>query len=251
MEYLLSVDNDDWNIVDGVLKDCWIDGRREITVPDGVIEIDSFGMAFNFDVCVIRIPTSVKLIRRSAFDSDENLRDIYIDNPEVVIECGAFSELDSLENIYIGGSRIEVMVTCDELNGKSYYCLEKYLGKDEVYIVDDDIGEIGEKAFFNNKILKKIVMPDGLERISDEAFSGCTSLEKAELGQSLYSVGARAFADCVNIRKINFPSMVFNIESEAFSGWTEDQSITVPKDVKRFSKHYSWKDGCRAKIDFY
>lgn len=251
MNNLLNIDDDDWNIVDGVLKDCWIEGQEEIAIPDGVVEISSCAITCNFEIHTLRIPKSVKIIRNHAFDSNENLKDIYIENPNPIFEYGAFSELDSLENVYVGGERIDVIVTQDELSGERFYCLERYLGKDEFYAVDGDIAEIGEKAFYYNTNLKKVIIPSSVERIMEEAFSGCSNLKEVQIAPNVYSIWNRAFADCKNIIELKLPNTVFDIADEAFDGWTSEQTIYISKEAKRMSKKNKWEKGCKANIIFY
>ena len=44
--------------------------------------------------------------------------------------------------------------------------------------------EIGEKAFYENDILKGVIIPDGYVRIGNSAFEGCKNLEKIYFDQN-------------------------------------------------------------------
>ena len=56
--------------------------------------------------------------------------------------------------------------------------LIKYNGTAPKVVVPNIIREIGEKAFFDNKNIRKVRLPKGLLRIDNNAFSNCSNLKQ-------------------------------------------------------------------------
>ena len=62
---------------------------------------------------------------------------------------------------------------------------------------------IANKAFCNNKYIKKIVLPDGLLGIGSEAFSGCSSLEEIFIPDTLLCQGYWSFGGCNSLKVVH------------------------------------------------
>jgi len=64
---------------------------------------------------------------------------------------------------------------------------------------------IGERAFFENKNLCSIVLPEGLKTIDKYAFYNCSNLSSINIPESVISIREMAFYRCVNLNFINIP----------------------------------------------
>ena len=82
--------------------------------------------------------------------------------------------------------------------------LVKYYGQAERVIIPDRVKEIGEKAFFNNKTIKSVIIPDGVA-IGDDAFRFCEKLVRICYDNKIWNagqLGERAFFGCSNLNSI-------------------------------------------------
>ena len=61
---------------------------------------------------------------------------------------------------------------------------------------------IGEQAFFGNRILCSIILPEGLKTISNRAFYNCSHLYSINIPTSVTSIGEMAFYGCANLKSI-------------------------------------------------
>ncbi len=83
-------------------------------------------------------------------------------------------------------------------------------------------------AFFGDKSLKTIVLPDGVTAIEENAFRG-TGLTAIALGNNLTTIGAYAFNSSA-LESIYIPASVTSIDHTAF-GWIDTlESLTIAAD---------------------
>lgn len=251
---LLNIDDGEWLVDNGVLETCCISNREDVSIPNGVVEISAYAMSDNFDMRRLYIPRSVRVISGEAFYYCSNLEEIIIENPKINLKNGCFQGVTGLKCVYIGGQKVDLIVTQTQLwNGKDGNCIEKYVGAEENYKVDDDIIQIGTESFCENTTLKSVSIPDSVLEIEDRAFSDCESLQEVQLPQNLGVIGECAFENCRNVKTIRIPESVFNIRRGAFRGWTSKQTIYIysyfkGSGIKFFQK---WRKGCNARIVYY
>ena len=83
--------------------------------------------------------------------------------------------------------------------------IEKYVGKDPIVVIPDEIDGkkvIGfNKTFWNNKIVVAIRVGNNVTEIKKMAFSNCENLKYVVLGESVKSLGSNSFAN-TNIKEI-------------------------------------------------
>ena len=116
----------------------------------------------------------------------------------------------------------QAIYTITKTNGE--YCVEySELFDDDVtvtYIPDTvaidgvvyKVTSIGEKAFYKNTALKKIVIGSCVEKISSKAFYGCTSLNNIVINSTKISngkVGANAFKKVNKNVKVYVPALKY------------------------------------------
>jgi hypothetical protein len=131
-------------------------------------------------------------------------------------------------------------------NGKSSSSLTitKYIGKGghvtiPGYIKDLQIKEIGESAFMDNTMIKKITIEKGVTDIGPCAFMFCSKLTDVELPDNLLCINYLAFKGCKKLAKIRLPETVEFIDNSAFENCKELTSIFIPKKVKYISNYGS------------
>lgn len=77
-------------------------------------------------------------------------------------------------------------------------CITAYEGEAKTLFIPAQIDSypvkaIGKKAFWGNRHLRRIILPDTVETIGDWAFSGCCGLEKITLPRKELSLGRQVF----------------------------------------------------------
>ena len=83
--------------------------------------------------------------------------------------------------------------------------IEKYVGKDPIVVIPDEIEGKKvvdfDKTFWNNKIVVAIRVGNNVTEIKKMAFSNCENLKYVVLGESVKSLGSDSFAN-TNIKEI-------------------------------------------------
>lgn len=90
------------------------------------------------------------------------------------------------------------------------------------------VTEIGEKAFYENKRLRWVKIPNSVTRIGDYAFYGCSRLTSVDIGTRVASIGEWAFAKCKIYGKLVIPDGVREIGEYAFCECTELRVVILP-----------------------
>ncbi|MDE6275296.1 MAG: leucine-rich repeat domain-containing protein [Clostridia bacterium] len=263
----LNIDRENLKVVDGVLIKYRDHERGSLRIPKGVTELANSSIDTPF-ITTMHLPASVKIIRKNWVYLAFSLTTLYIENPEVYLEAGCFERSQELKKIYIGGQKIDAVVTQDD---EAVY-LEKYVGNDKSYKIDNDINIIRANAFRDCKSIESIEFSQSVKDIGMWAFKGCTSLKEVKLSDSINMLCC-AFDGCISLEKIDLPDSIFSILSSfegcrsikeltvplsvnhigrgAFKGWRHNQTIRVPQKFKELRILQKWRKGCRAKIIYY
>ena len=147
--------------------------------------------------------------------------------------------------------------------------LESYSGSDKEVIIQENVEEIGKKAFHKNKTiqkvtissnvkkignyafsecaLKEVVIMKGTREIGRESFSGCRKLTKITIPGSVEKIGSSAFSDCA-IKKLVIPEGVTTMDKWALSGLGKLQSIKLPRSLKKIPKNAFEADTSLKKV---
>lgn len=111
--------------------------------------------------------------------------------------------------------------------------LEEYLGAGGDVVIPASLGvkEIAAQAFFSNKDITSLVIPEGVEVIGEKAFSQCANIELLTLPYSLEEIGSHAFSR-VAVTKLTIPGNVEVVEYGAFVGAEYLTELTLSYGVK-------------------
>ena len=114
--------------------------------------------------------------------------------------------------------------------------LTKYSGSDTEVIIPSELGgkkvtAIGEKAFYKNKTITSVKIPEGVTSIGVYAFQYCNSLTEVTIPKSVTSIGDNAFSVCDSLTKATIPEGVTSIGAGAFSGCSSLTEVTIPEGV--------------------
>jgi hypothetical protein len=112
--------------------------------------------------------------------------------------------------------------------------IKKYTGTDTDVVIPDTISgktvtSIGGSAFFMNKTIESVVIPDTVTGIGKQAFDSCTSLQYVKMSSNIKSIGDVAFAD-TRMTSIELPEGLEEIGELAFSD-SAIEDITFPSTL--------------------
>ena len=93
---------------------------------------------------------------------------------------------------------------------------------------DLPVSAIGERAFYDCRGLKSIVLPKRLRVIGGGTFAGCSSLTSIVVPDGVKEIGINAFEDCSSLTSIVIPASVEKIDVNAFYP-TNKLTISAPK----------------------
>ena len=87
--------------------------------------------------------------------------------------------------------------------------ISEYNGTDKIVIVPEKIAgcevrEISTSAFAANKLIEKVVLPEGVDFVGSYAFAGCENLKTLILPETLRKISYNVFLDCKSLKKIQF-----------------------------------------------
>ena len=230
----------------------------DITIPDSVTLIDSFAFAECTSLTSIVIPNSVASVGEYVFSGTT-----------LLVCCEAASkpsgwntdwdESDSGGNLWIvwnyGGEHgvDENSIKWVLLNtGDVAVC--GYDGdKTELTIPTSINGKtvttIMDKAFYNCKTLKNVIVGNTITSIGASAFESCTKLESITIPDDVTHIGYSAFKNCTMLKTANLGTNITDIWEYTFYGCTSLASIVIPDSVTTIG-YYAFK-GCTGLTDVH
>lgn len=97
--------------------------------------------------------------------------------------------------------------------------LKKFLYEDglEEVVIPNNVTTIGYGAFYNNRNITSVIMPESIEEIEPLAFKNCTKLKEIKMSDNVLKIGDCAFENCRNISSIMIPRNIIEIKTDAFN----------------------------------
>lgn len=129
--------------------------------------------------------------------------------------------------------------------------LIKYMGSNEIVHVPSGINRIGTGAFWNNLIIKEVILPDTVSCICGDAFVYCENLKKINIPQTVSEMGDDPFAGCIDIEiKNESPDfknedgVLFDKNKKFLIHYTaskKNEEYVIPESVTWIGKHSFYK----------
>ena len=203
----------------------------------------------NENIKNVLIPNNVTSIGDYAFSYCTNLTSIEIPNSVTSIGNGAFAGCSSFTSIVIPSSvtnignnafqyctklvNIEIPNSITRIGEYAFsYCTN--LTSIEI---PSSVTNIGNNAFQYCTKLVSIEIPNSVTGIGEYAFLNCTGLTSVVIGNSVTSIGGNAFYSCTGLTSIVIGSSVMNIGSYAFHNCTGLTSIEIPSSVTNIGSY--------------
>ena len=105
------------------------------------------------------------------------------------------------------------------------------------FVAPSTVVVIGSDAFYMNKSVTSVTLPDTVYCINQSAFDSCESLVHVNtftsadtLPEMLVTLGEFAFCDCVNLEHIALNEALYSIGSGSFQN-TGLHTVTIPRNV--------------------
>lgn len=193
----------------------------------------------------------------------------------------------TIDPLFFAKSITEVVIdennkifTCD---GKAVYQdkinLLIYYAKDSTVTIEDGIENILDFAFYANKNMQNIILPNSIKTIGNQVFNGCTNLKKIELGENIeqvnplfiygsgieeivineknskYTVNKNllleengtklitVIAPMGSIETLEIPKGIIEIGDFAVHNQNKMTSITIPNTVIKIGKSFNYSRG--------
>ena len=95
------------------------------------------------------------------------------------------------------------------------------------------VKDIASSAFYDNKRITSIYIPDSVIDIHNSAFYGCTSLTSVRMPEGNYvgDIGNNTFYGCEALKSITIPYGATRLGDCAFKGCSSLTSVTIPDSV--------------------
>ena len=204
--------------------------------------------AFAFVECKklseITIPQSVTSVGEYAFSGCENLASVTVSDDLPYVGGRAFEKTKWLNSqpdgvVYIGKSaygykgdmpkntELSLKSGITNISGYAFY-EEKNLTSVKI---PETVNRIGNWAFLDCEGLKNVNIPDGVKRIESWTFSNCSSLTNITVPDSVTVLDGLAFSYCTNLKNIELSKNLTEIGMGALSHCTSLETIDIPDSV--------------------
>jgi hypothetical protein len=123
-----------------------------------------------------------------------------------------------------------------ELEEDGTILITAYRGKEnDLYIPEQIDGytvtAIKGLAFFANRTLTSVTIPDTVVEIGDSAFYSCSKLTNVVLGNGVKSLGNTAFGQCSKLKSVVLGESLESINSMVFSKCTSLKTLIIPNNI--------------------
>lgn len=184
----------------------------------------------------------VARIGDNAFLSCKELQSVSISNSVTSIGASAFQNCSNLSSLEIPNSVTDIGIMCFDgtawlknqpdglvYAGKVVYCYKGII-PENVILEEGTVG-IAVLAFYYQKGMNSIVIPNTVVTIGSRAFDSCTGLKEIVIPGSVRSIGSQAFMNCEGLSSITIEEGVISIGKGAFIGCSNLTDILIPNSV--------------------
>ncbi len=122
-------------------------------------------------------------------------------------------------------------------NKNRYAAVTRYDGEELEIVIPEELGGfpvkvISREAFYGDKYITSVSLPDTVAEIGKYAFSGCIGLSRVDFSSSLISIGEGAFYGCWSLAGADIPEGTLKIGSFAFYNCRHLKQAEFPASLK-------------------
>ena len=148
----------------------------------------------------------------------------------------------------LNAEMIVLLKITGELNDEDFITIQSMTNLIEIDLLEVNLPILFGHAFYGNKMIKKVTLPENLETIENSAFCDCESLTTIEMpAGSLEAIGDYAFWNCKSLTSIEMPK-VETIGNYAFKGCKSLKTVTFGSDVGQIGS-YAFAGTAIATVD--
>ncbi len=115
--------------------------------------------------------------------------------------------------------------------------ITEYIGTDKTVVIPEKIeGKNVTTIFscaFQNKSIKKVIIPSTVTQIWDHAFAYCDSLKVVIFGDNVTEIMEQAFYKCTLLAEIVLPQKLEKLGHQAFSSCSSLKKVLIPKNMNQ------------------
>lgn len=206
------------------------------TVPVGVKEMSSYGIAGNGNMTSIDLNEVIK-VETSAIVDIAKLKKIKLpkDIKKDGLKQGAFESCNALEAYEVAEGNTDFSAVDGVLLSKNGEILYFYpLAKtNEAYTIPSTVKEIAEKAFQGATKLTSLVIPTSVEKIQEQAFRQNYKLASVTFCEpsKITNLSAYSFWQCISLTEVTLPSSITEI-GKVFLQCENLETVNVPANAK-------------------
>ena len=208
----------------------------EYTVPAGVTEMASYGIAGNGNMTSIDLNEVTKVDVSALVDIGKLTRiKLPKDLKKDGLRQGAFERCNALEAYEVAEGNTDFSAVGGVLFSANKETLYFYpLAKpDETYTIPSTVKEIAVKAFQGARKLTSLVIPTSVEKIQEQAFRQNYKLASVKFCEpsKITNLSAYAFWQCPSLTEVTLPSSITEI-GKVFLQCENLETVNVPADAK-------------------
>lgn len=123
-----------------------------------------------------------------------------------------------------------------------------YCEKVESVKIPSTVKKIGNRAFYNCKLLAGLTLPSGLSSMGEFAFYGCKKLTSVKIPSSLKEIPFYSFAYCDMLSEVTLHSSLVTIGGGAFENDKALKKVSLPSSLKTIDQ-YAFNDTGLTEVD--
>ncbi|EXM40186.1 hypothetical protein RASY3_07600 [Ruminococcus albus SY3] len=221
----------------------------EVTIPDGVVNLDSHAFHNCYRLIKVSMPDSVETLGRDVFSYCRALKSVTLSKNLKSLSYRAFYGCNELADIQLPSAiktiDDEAFRSCSNMENIDLPEGLESIGKDafrecaklSAITIPDSVTYLGSFAFLNCSALADVKLSVNLTEICISTFQNCKSLESIVIPEGVTKLDYGAFYSAENLKRISLPESLKTISLRCFSGCKKLEELTIPASVESIDKN--------------